>query len=126
MRREPGPPRSNITGFSLGAGEGVGERWLELLKPAVPGLSRVASLRIAANAVSLARVQEMQQMAPELGLHVQAMEVRSPTDFEDAFAAMTQAHIDAFFVGVDPPLSPVPHADCGAGSHPPAAAVIVG
>jgi putative ABC transport system substrate-binding protein len=89
-------PGGNITGLSSRAPEVSGKR-LELLKEAVPHLSRVAALWHRDAPVG-PYVKETQAAAKALGLQLHALEVGSPDALEQAFAAMTSAHADALVV----------------------------
>jgi putative tryptophan/tyrosine transport system substrate-binding protein len=86
-------PGGNITGLSSRAPELSGKR-LELLKEAVPHFSRVAALWHRDAPVG-SYLQETQAAAQALGLQLQALAVRSPDEFDQAFAEMTRAHADA-------------------------------
>jgi putative tryptophan/tyrosine transport system substrate-binding protein len=96
-------PGGNITGVTVLAGEGFSGKWLELLKEAVPTLSRVAYLRNPANVLSGALYKDAQGVAPALRLTVEAVEVRSPDELDRAFAVMTE-QAEAFIV--EAPFSP--------------------
>jgi ABC-type uncharacterized transport system substrate-binding protein len=89
-------PGGNITGLSSRAPEVSGKR-LELLKEAVPQLSRVAALWHRDAPVG-SYLTETQAAAQALGLQLQALEVESPDALDQAFAAMTRAHADALVV----------------------------
>ena len=71
---------------------------LELLKEAVPRLSRVAVLWNAADPGMVLRFREIEAAALVLGVTLQPLEVRGPNDFEPAFTAMTQEHPGLFVV----------------------------
>src|SRR5712691_8064926 len=90
-------PGGNITGLSTLAPELSGKQ-LELLKEAMPGMTRVAVLWNAANPANAAVWQETQAAARALGLLLHAQAVQSPQDLEGAFALMAQAHPDALLV----------------------------
>src|SRR5712691_8873175 len=90
-------PGGNLTGLSTLAPELSGKQ-LELLKEVMPGLTRVAVLWNAANPANAAVWQETQAAAGALGLLLQSQEVRSPQDFEGAFAGTTQARPEALLV----------------------------
>ena len=77
-------PGGNMTGLAVLAGEGMGGKWLELLKEAIPRVSRVTYLLSPANAISLSLFAEMQRLAPALSLNVHAVEVRSPDELDRA------------------------------------------
>ena len=71
----------------------MGKR-LELLKQAVPGVTRVAYLWLSAS--SNARfLQETESAARALGVQLQPVEVHDPDTFDQAFATMAEAHADA-------------------------------
>jgi putative ABC transport system substrate-binding protein len=78
-------PGGNVTGLSLFTTELGGKR-LELLKEAVPKLSRVAVLYEAGNRNSILQLNEVQTAARVLGLTVETWEVRDADDFEKVFA----------------------------------------
>jgi ABC-type uncharacterized transport system substrate-binding protein len=89
-------PGGNITGLSSRAPEVSGKR-LEFLKEAVPHLSRVAALWHRDAPVG-PYLKETEAAAQALGLQLHALEVRSPDEFDQAFAAMTRAQADALLV----------------------------
>ena len=67
----PGRPGGNITGFSCMTAHLSGKR-LELLKEALPGVSRLAVLRSAANANAQAAWTETEAAARILELQAQS------------------------------------------------------
>ena len=77
---------------------------LELLKEAVPAVTRVAVLANPGNASTALQLQETQVAAQALGVQLQVVEVRSPDEFEHAFAAMAKAGADTLVVLTDPVL----------------------
>jgi putative tryptophan/tyrosine transport system substrate-binding protein len=90
-------PGGNITGLSMMIPEVSGKR-LELLQEAVPKLSHVAVLWNTDFPGSTLAFKETQTAAHALGLQLQSLEVRSPDEFDQAFAAMTREHADALVV----------------------------
>lgn len=96
-------PGGNITGLTLFTPEIEGKR-LELLKEAVPGSSRVAVLANPVNPATARAVRETEVAAQALRMPLQLLEVRDPSEFEGAFAAMTRAQADALIVLPDPML----------------------
>jgi putative ABC transport system substrate-binding protein len=90
-------PGGNLTGVSDMATDLSAKR-LELLKEAVPTLSRVAVLWNAADPGMVLRFREIEAAARVLGVTLQSQEVRSPQDFERAFTAMIRERPDALFV----------------------------
>ena len=93
-------PGGNVTGLSAFAPELVGKR-LELLKQAVPGVSRVAVLwqpgafgeRTEKDILKRAEVA-----GRDLGVPLQFVEARGPADFARAFSDMSIARADALTV----------------------------
>ena len=86
-------PGGNITGLTLHDPEVMGKR-LELLKQAVPGVTRVAYLWHAV--VNPARfLQETERAARVLDVQLYPVEVRAPYPFDHTFATMAEAHADA-------------------------------
>jgi putative ABC transport system substrate-binding protein len=90
-------PGGNITGLSFMMPDVSGKR-LEILKEAVPKLSHVAVLRDPDSPESTLAFKETQTAAQALGVQLQSLEVRSPDEFDQAFAAMTREHADALVV----------------------------
>jgi len=93
-------PGGNVTGFSIVGPELIG-KLLELLKQAVPGVSRVAFLLKpdAAPARTMTRFRtEADVAAQALGLRLQVVEARGPADFDRAFSDMTKAGAGALCV----------------------------
>ncbi len=97
-------PGGNVTGVTTLAGDLSAKR-LQLLKEAVPKASRVALLQNPANPFSAIAVKETQAAARALRVQLQVLAVRGPTEFADAFAAMTKARAGALLVVPDHMLS---------------------
>jgi len=93
-------PGGNVTGLTALARELSGKR-LELLKEAVPGLSRVAVLWNAANPDKARDLEETQVAAGALRLQLQSLEVRAPNDLESAFRATNGKRVGALFTLTD-------------------------
>jgi len=97
-------PGGNITGSSAVFSELV-SKWLEVLKRAVPGVSRVAVLlkpdsfpeRVKADRLNAADVA-----ARALRVRLQVVEARGPEDFDRAFSDMIQARAEALVVWATP------------------------
>ncbi len=87
-------PGGNITGPGWSA-EGLTGKRLELLKEAIPKLSRVAVLWNPLNEGAKRQWQEAQAAARKLHLALQSLEVKDPSDVPKAFATMAQKRPDA-------------------------------
>ena len=93
-------PGGNVTGLSSLAPELVGKR-LELLKQAVPGLDRVAVLRLPgalAGRTDKDMLTEADVAARAVGVRLQFVEARGPDEFARAFSDMSSARVDALTV----------------------------
>jgi putative ABC transport system substrate-binding protein len=94
-------PGGNITGVSAVSLDLGGKR-LELLKEALPRISRVAFLYDPQVSLSL---KEMQTAAQFLGVKIQALEVRAAADIESAFSAMRKERADSLITSPTPGIS---------------------
>jgi putative tryptophan/tyrosine transport system substrate-binding protein len=91
-------PGGNITGLTQMGPELAGKR-LELLKEALPKISRVAILlRTAGSQASVARLKETQVAAKGMGVQLQSLEVGSADDLDGAFRAATAGRAGALIV----------------------------
>ncbi len=91
-------PGGNVTGLAFQPQELMG-KLLELLREAVPGVTRVAFLWHPTNTAGpAAMLQEMERAARALGVELQSLEVQGPEEFGRAFAAMTQEHVGALMI----------------------------
>jgi len=96
-------PGGNVTGLTDTPMEMDGKR-LQLLKEAVPTVTRVAVLSHPSGGglPEPAFQREREAAARALGVTLQVHDVRDPAEFAGAFAAMTQARVEALFVAADP------------------------
>jgi putative tryptophan/tyrosine transport system substrate-binding protein len=91
-------PESNATGLSLMTTDLSGKR-LEILKEAVPKLSRVALL-LDSTVVGKEKVISANEVAAQaLGLSVRPVEIGAPDEIEPAFAKMAQDGINGAAIG---------------------------
>jgi putative ABC transport system substrate-binding protein len=97
-------PGGNITGLTILAPELSGKR-LELLKEAVPNVTRVAFLWNPANPAQAPQWREAQAAAQALGLRLQSLEVRSSNDFDSAFEAALRERARALIASPEPLIS---------------------
>ena len=87
-------PGANLTGMTLLAVELAGKR-VELLKAAVPRVSRVAALTNPLHAGEEEELRESRIAAERLGLTLQPFPLRTAPDVNAALETMTRDHIDA-------------------------------
>src|SRR5712691_3710423 len=94
-------PGGNITGLTGAVGPEIGGKRLELLKEAVPKVSRVAVLSNPANPSSAPFLEATKTAARSLRVQLQMLEARGPDELGRAFAGMTSERPDALFVLAD-------------------------
>jgi putative ABC transport system substrate-binding protein len=93
-------PGGNVTGLSTVVPELEGKR-LELLKQALPKLSRLAVLANPANPFVAVAWRQTQQAAETLHIKLQRVDVRQPEEFENAFSVIANERPDALTVVAD-------------------------
>ncbi len=91
-------PGGNVTGVAFIAGPEIAGKYLELLKEAVPKVSRVAVLSNPDSPASPFLLRETQVAAQVLAVKLQILEVQSPNELEGAFAAMSRERAGALLV----------------------------
>src|SRR4051794_15220911 len=82
-------PGGNTTGFA-GFEYGLSAKWLELLKEAVPHLSRVAVLRDSLTPVGIGQLAAIQGVATSFGVELTPLVVRDADEIEPAVAAFAR------------------------------------
>jgi len=93
-------PGGNLTGQSMMSPDLVAKQ-LEILKEAVPKVSRVAVLWNPANAGNAPQVRHAQDAAGALGVRLQSLGAKGPSEIDSAFTAMTSEQAGAVIVLVD-------------------------
>ena len=91
-------PGGNITGIFSRTSELAGKR-LELLKEAIPSLSRVAVLW---DSFSARQLEVLKSAAQSLGLQLRLIEMRAPYNFDAAFKAAARDKAGAMMVMFSP------------------------
>jgi putative ABC transport system substrate-binding protein len=101
-------PGGKITGLTFFAGD-LSAKWLELLKQAVPRITRIAVLLNPANpAVNPANPDKALDLnatavaARALRVQLQILEAPDPSELDRAFSTMAKERADALFVVADP------------------------
>ena len=90
-------PGGNITGLAINAAEIAAKR-VQLLKEAVPRLSKVAVLWNGSVQSMTLGFQNIEKASPQLGVTIQSVRVTSADDFDKAFAAIEAGHPDGLVV----------------------------
>jgi putative ABC transport system substrate-binding protein len=94
-------PGGNVTGSTI-LGPELSAKRLQLLKEAVPTVSRVAFLWNPLNPANVLHYEDIQGGARALGVTLHSVEVSSPPEFERAFAAMMGERPDVLLITADP------------------------
>jgi putative ABC transport system substrate-binding protein len=89
-------PGGNVTGLSQMALE-IGAKRLQLLKEAVPRLTRVAVLWNPATSWHSKAITDLKAAAPALSLELRFVGARAPEEFGSAFSDMSRAHAQALY-----------------------------
>jgi putative ABC transport system substrate-binding protein len=87
-------PENNITGVSFLV-DALGIKVLELLKEAAPRIARVALFVNPDNPGAAPWLERARAAAPQLGLAVRPVEIRSVADLERELTALTRERVDA-------------------------------
>jgi putative ABC transport system substrate-binding protein len=98
-------PSGNLTGLDVRVFELMGKR-LELLKEAVPTITRVAVLVDPTNPLSKEVPHNIAREARALNVQLQRVEVGEPETFEGTVAALIQGGADAVMLPEGPPFGP--------------------
>jgi putative ABC transport system substrate-binding protein len=96
-------PGGNITGLSIQTPDTAGKR-LQILKEAVPNLSRVAALWDPDFVGGRELFRHAEAAAPGLGLQLQLVAAQGPGELDGAFAAMRRERAGAVFLVGSPML----------------------
>ncbi|MFI5373496.1 MAG: ABC transporter substrate-binding protein [Candidatus Rokuibacteriota bacterium] len=79
-------PGGNVTGMTM-MSSGLAAKRLELLKEAVPGISRVLVLSYLSDPIAPLQVKALKDAAPSLGVTLQIRDIRTADDIPAAFDA---------------------------------------
>jgi len=91
-------PGGNITGAVSALGPEVVSKRLQLLKDAVPTLTRIGYL-YDTDANHVRTYERARSAAVDLGMELIPLQVRTQDDFAAAFVAAQRGHADAIFIG---------------------------
>src|SRR5262245_11011667 len=96
-------PDANLTGF-IALNVDLESKRVELLKEAIPGVSRVVVLTNPANPLSRASLDTARQAAEKLAVKIEVVEARSVADVESALVQIKTLHPDAVVIAPDTQL----------------------
>ena len=93
-------PDGNITGFSNLAND-LSAKQLELLKEALPGLSRIGVVVNSTYPVTQRFISQFREAADRLNLKMSVVEAKAPMDLEQSFSRLAQEGADGVAFGPD-------------------------
>jgi putative ABC transport system substrate-binding protein len=91
-------PGGNVTGVALAVGEGFSGKWVELLKEAVPKVTRTAVLRNPTHPLAEVFQREIQAAGKALGLRLDFFEARDPNQVGSALSRAEKERVGALIV----------------------------
>jgi ABC-type uncharacterized transport system substrate-binding protein len=94
-------PSRNVTGFTMSTTALAAKR-LELLRELVPGIRKVAFLRVRDNPITKRTGEEVQTAADMLGLKIVPLPVASGADITTAFTIAEKEGVTAILIDGDP------------------------
>jgi len=95
-------PGGNLTGLTIGPPETVNEKRLQLLKEALPTVTRVAVLWDVTRSADAPTTAPMAAAARLLGLRLQHLDVKSGRDFDATFAAVKKQNAECLLIVESP------------------------
>ena len=93
-----GRPGRNLTGTAAGAGPELGAKYLQLLKEALPSLSRVGIFINSTFSLHANTRPHLDEAGRRLGLALTYVEVRTPEEIDGAFATAAREKLPAIIV----------------------------
>ena len=90
-------PGGNVTGMTF-LGTDLAPKWVELMKEIIPKAKRLGFFAMTALTPETIFFQVMEPEAKKLGMTIRFFDVKSPTDYKDAFHKMRQSRMDAVIV----------------------------
>jgi putative tryptophan/tyrosine transport system substrate-binding protein len=101
LARSLARPGGNVTGFWWDDEALTGKRF-ELLKEAVPGMTRVGIIVNPNDPTDIDALNSLPAITKGLGLTIRVIEVRATTDIEPAFATAVREQLQGLQIGLSP------------------------
>ena len=95
-------PGGNVTGFSLAYGDGFAAKWLDLLKEAMPHLTRVAVIWSSSNQAASGYLAELRNAASTLHIFLQTHQAGTSAELGPALAAAGSSSAEGLVVMPSP------------------------
>jgi putative tryptophan/tyrosine transport system substrate-binding protein len=96
-------PGGNVTGLSIMLAELTAKR-LQLLKEAMPSLTRVVALWNPPTPYHAKAVEDLKAVAPSLAIQLSVVSMRTPEEIGPAFEGINRANAQALYVIDSPPF----------------------
>jgi putative tryptophan/tyrosine transport system substrate-binding protein len=96
-----GNPGGNVTGNTI-LGPEIGAKRLQLLREALPNVTRVGFLWNPQNASNAVQFENVQRGARAMGLRLQSVPVSDPRELDNALTVMMKARPQALMTTADP------------------------
>ncbi len=94
-------PGGNITGNTI-LGPDIVTKKLQILKDAIPAVSRIAYLWNPDNSATAAILEDLRKAAPLFHMTIISLDARTTVDFDRVFAQMSSDRPDAVLITSDP------------------------
>jgi putative tryptophan/tyrosine transport system substrate-binding protein len=98
-------PGGNVTGFLLTLDQDILGKRFQLLRDAIPGLSRVGVMSNPDSPGDTAELRMVPSVAGHFGLQYRLLEVRTVDELEAAFATATRDDLQALYISWNPIFS---------------------
>jgi putative ABC transport system substrate-binding protein len=95
-------PGGNVTGFMLTLDQQILGKRLQLLRDAIPGISRVGVMGNPDAPGDAAELRMVPSVAGQFGLQYRLLEVRTVDELEAAFATATREDLQALYITWNP------------------------
>jgi putative ABC transport system substrate-binding protein len=95
-------PGGNLTGTAMGVGGEFAGKWVELLKEAMPGLSRAAVLWNSANESSAQSAESIQAAARALKIRLEMFDAGTARKLDSALSAISASRVEGLIIAPDP------------------------
>jgi putative ABC transport system substrate-binding protein len=94
-------PGGNVTGLVLSTGSELDGKRLELLREALPSLTRAAVVWNPRNEANRDKLASLEESAKALGIQIESIQVRDVQDMERVLAGASRSRVDAILAVAD-------------------------
>jgi putative ABC transport system substrate-binding protein len=94
-------PGGHLTGIAAGLGAEISAKWVDLVREALPTVSRLGILANPANPIYGTSLAAMSVAAQARGLTLRVFEARDANELTRAFATISKEHLGALIIAAD-------------------------